>query len=111
MLGGGALQISPPGSDQPVFTQPYAMAREVCGSNGRSHQETPGLLHRDARRRIPGTAITFTHPDQQLGMPELDLEQAPADQVHYPGQQDDDKMTKTIQIMVITKPGSRSCPI
>ena len=31
------------------------------------------------------------YPDQQLEMPELDLEQAPAGKMYYPGQQDDDK--------------------
>ena len=39
----------------------------------------------EVSRRLSG------HPDQQPEVPESDLEQAPADQVQYPGQQDDDK--------------------
>jgi len=31
------------------------------------------------------------HPDLQPEVPEPEIEQAPAAQVHYPGQQDDDK--------------------
>lgn len=50
------------------------------------------MLHRDPPPKPRGPAIDLSgYPDQQLEMPELDLEQAPAGKMHYPGQQDDDK--------------------
>ena len=44
------------------------------------------------RHRTPEVSSRLSgHPDLQPEVPEPELEQAPAGQVHYPGQQDDDK--------------------
>ena len=49
------------------------------------------LDHESAAKAPEVSGRLSGRPDLQPEVPEPDLEQAPAGQVHYPGQQDDDK--------------------